>query len=207
MWRAVCPLLIVFLAASPAGAAKTDIVVKDTLKLTVLKATAELPQEVEGAVRAGATEEEIGKSLRKMKEDKAEPEAAVEVARHFRKQAQERTRDHGLSDVVHACLAQGKRGTELVACVHEDWEKKPKVRKGGEGKPDEAGKPDDKGKPDEAGKPDDKGKPDEAGKPDDKGKPDEAGKPDDKGKIEDKGQPEGKGQPGGKGKQEGKGGH
>ena len=189
MWRAVCPLLIVFLAASPAGAAKTDVVVKDTLKLTVLKAAAELPQEVEGAVRAGATEKEIGKSLRKMKEEKAEPEAAVEVAKHFRKQAQERTRDHGLSDVVHACLAQGKRGTELVACVHEDWEKKPKVKKDGEGKPDEAGKPDDKGKPDEAGK------------PDDKGKVEDKGKPEGKGKVEDKGKPESKG------KQKGKGGH
>ena len=217
MWRMLCPLVLVLLAASTAAAAKTDIVAKELPKLHIIKAAAELPQAVDLAVKAGATEEEVGKSLRKMKEDKAGADAAVEVAKQFRKQADERTDDRGLSDVVHACLATGKRGTDLVACVHDDWEKKPKVKKEGQGEPSEAGKPEDKGKPDEAGKPDDKGKPDEAGKPDGEGKPGDVAKPEGKGQPEDKGEAEdkGKGKPEdkgkaedkGKGKQEGKGGH
>jgi hypothetical protein len=189
MKRAACFIVFVCLAALPAAAGAAKAEAKAAVKLEALKPFADLPQAVDIALKAGASEEEMGKTLRKLKEDKVDGEAAVEVAKHFKKQADDGNSDKGLSDVVHACLAQGKKGTELVACVQADWDKVKKDDKGKpgvSGKPDEAGKPDDKGKPDEAGKPDDKGKPGDVGKPGDKGKPDGKGKPGGKEKKADK---------------------
>jgi hypothetical protein len=211
MKKTVCTLIVAFLFAVPvaATAAKAEVKAdaKIVLMLPALKALADLPQKVNLAVMAGASEEELGKTLKKMKEDKVEGEAAVEVADHFKKQAEDGSSDKGLSDVVHECLAQGKKGTELVACVHTDWGKKPKVKKGDEGKNLDEGKPDDKGQPEDKGKVEDKGKPEGKGKVEDKGKPEDKGKVEDKGKSEGKGKVEDKGKPEGKGKLEGKGGH
>jgi hypothetical protein len=178
MKKTICFLFLVVWAALPAAASAAKAEARVSANVKLLVSLGSLPHEVDLAVRAGASEEEIGRTLKKMKEDKVEGEAAVEVARHFRRQAEERTSDKGLSDVVHACLAQGKRGTELVACVHDDWDKKPKVKKGEEGKPDEAGKAEDKGKIEDKGK--DKGKLE--GKAEDKDKDKGKDKPEDKGK-------------------------
>jgi hypothetical protein len=174
MWKILGPLAIVLVVTSPAAATRTTVMAKTAPKLALLKAAAELPLAVDVAVKAGASEVEVGRSLRGMKERKVEGEAALEVAKHFKKQADDGNSDRGLSGVVHECIVQGKRGTELVACVREGWDKKPKVKMEGKGEPGEVGKPDDKGPPEDKGKAEDKGKPGDKGKKADKAKPDHA---------------------------------
>lgn len=225
---------LAFMAVLPSAAAAGPEKESKVARLKALEALADLPRGVDEAVKAGATEDEIGKALGRMKKDKVGGEAAAEVAKHFRKQAEDDTDDHGLSDVVHKCLADGKRGTELVACVHEDWEKKPKKKKEHHGGPPGHGGPGGEvgpadapgaehhgqhGKPDDGVKSDDE-KPGDANDGEHKGKPDKAeghgdeGKPDKMDKHEDKGKPDKAGEHGDndkksddKSKKKGKGGH
>ncbi len=192
--RIVMIALACALAAATQAQAQTEATATATVEVTIdvedLMAASELPATVQEAVKVGTTEEEVGKAVAAMKKNKVKGKHAKEVAMHFKKQADDGLSDKGMSEVVHACLEQGMRGQELVACMKTDWDKKPHVKKGEEGKPAEAGMPEDKGKPAEAGKPEDKGKPAEAGKPEDKGKPAEAGKGEGKGKTIDAGKVE-----------------
>jgi hypothetical protein len=203
--------------------AKAGVAVKLKLAMTLddLLALTELPRDMDAAIKAGSSEEELDKTIKNLKEKKVEGKAASDIAKHFKKQAEERNSDQGLSDVVHGCMELGMKGTKLVACVHKDWNKKPKVKKDDQGKPEDKGKaelqgrvePEMRGNTEDKGKPEGKGQPEAKaqGKPEGKGQPEAKaqGKPEGKGQPEAKaqGKPEGKGQPEAKaqGKPEGKG--
>jgi hypothetical protein len=188
---AACVMLLPLLASGQ-ETTKTTVKVTVDVEFEDIIAMSELPEHVDTAVKSGSDDEEISKAVKALKKKKVKGKAAVAITGKFKKHAEEGKSGKGMSGAVHGCLDSGHKGTDLVACFKDEWDKKP-AKEEDEGKHKGREKHEDKGKHKEAKEGKGHGK-----KPDkeDKGKHKEAkegkghGKKPDK---EDKGGGKGKG--------------